>query len=72
MSLAIQIYPGQFNDIIAMDVPPYVELKKISSKLFALTYQLILIIAFLIGGVPGSFLCKGMAKFMKYQPKYFD
>ena len=37
-----------------------------------IVYQWILIFAFLIGRLPGRLLCKGVSKFFKYTPKYFD
>jgi hypothetical protein len=37
-----------------------------------LVYQMILVIAFLIGGFPGKLLCKGVSKFFRYTPKYMD
>jgi hypothetical protein len=37
-----------------------------------LAYQIILIVAFIIGGLPGRLLCKGVSKFFKHTPKYFD
>jgi hypothetical protein len=68
----IKTYPGQFNDIITLDVPAYTQIQGIAGKLMALAYQLILLTAFLIGGWPGRLLCKGVSKFFKHIPKYFD
>jgi hypothetical protein len=69
---SIQTYPGAFNDIIALDVPAYTELKGILAKIMVVVYQMILALAFLVGGLPGRLLCKGVSKFFKYTPKYFD
>jgi hypothetical protein len=44
----------------------------IAAKLMVLVYQFILITAFILGGAPGRFLCKGVSKFFKYNPKYFN
>lgn len=53
-------------------MPAYIELKGVTAILMVVTYQLILAIAFLVGGLPGRLLCKGVSKFFKYTPKYFD
>jgi hypothetical protein len=46
-------------------------LKSIKAILFVLTYQLLLVTAFILGGWPGKLITQGVAKFMKYEPKYF-
>lgn len=60
------------NEIIALDVPAYVQLTKLKQILYVLIYQLFLIVGFLLGGFPGRLITQGMCKFMKYQPKYFN
>ena len=55
-----------------MDVPAYVEVQSITAKLMVLAYQWVLISAFLLGGRAGEWICKGVCKWAKHQPKYFN
>ena len=53
-------------------MPAYAEVQSITAKLMVVAYQWILVSAFLIGGRPGEWICKGVSKFMKHKPKYFE
>jgi hypothetical protein len=70
--LLLKTFPKYFNQIIAMDVPAYVELTRISQTLFVLAYQLFLIIAFLIGGPIGRIMTQSLVKIFKHRPPYID
>lgn len=66
----IKKHPGYFDQLIAMDVPAYVQITGILPKLYAMTYQLTLIIAFLLGGTIGRIMTRAVMKLFKYSPKY--
>ena len=56
-----------------MDVPAYGEINGIKAKFMVIFYQWALIIAFVIGGLPGKLICQAISRFFaRYQPKYFD
>ncbi len=65
-------YPGYFKQIIALDVPAYVQLTTVYANIFVLVYQVYLIIAFLIGGFIGKFMTQKFAQFGKHNPPYFS
>jgi len=47
-----------------------VELIGLFAKLYVIFYQTTLIIAFLLGGLPGKLLTNFIMKINKYSPKY--
>ena len=55
-----------------MDVPAYVGLKGFLPIIMVLFYQMTLLIAYLIGGMPGRLMTKGIIKWMKYSPAHYD
>jgi hypothetical protein len=58
--------------MIAMDVPGLVQLTSLKQVIYVVLYQLILTIAFILGGPLGKILTQSMAKFFKHQPSYFQ
>ena len=68
----IQTFPGTFDDIITLKIPPQLELKTFAIKLVVVIYQWILILAFFVGGKFGRWVCKGFCKAAKHEPKYLD
>lgn len=65
-----QKYPNYFDQLIMMDVPGKVELKNLKETIFVVIYQMVLLVAFLVGGPLGKFLTQSSMKFFKHNPPY--
>lgn len=65
-----QKYPQFFDEMIMMDVPGKIQLKSIKEIIYVVIYQMVLIIAFLVGGPIGKFLTQGSMKVFKHNPPY--
>lgn len=60
-------YPNKIDDMVALDISPYVKL-----KFSIVAYQSALIVGFLVGGKIGNWITHGVRKWAKYDPPHKD